>query len=302
MSHIVKSVVLLVALALAAAGARAQTIATVTGTIADPSGIPYSSGQVTININPPGVTSPVITATGQPILFPILASTNAAGFFSVQLLTNASISPAATQYTFRICAPTIPPPLGTGNSCFTPAAVTISGNVDLSTTFNPVAPKLVNAVGAISQAILNFQGPLAATVGTGAAKTYYTFTLQPGTLTANQCLRLTTAEGHSTGTTSAQMSLSFGGTNTTSMGDDQTATGVAGSTGVTEIVYEICNNGSITAQVIKSKLTRGQAGTVFTRFDTAAVNEASAVVINLQFNVAATDQITPELLTVEQMP
>jgi hypothetical protein len=293
-----------VALLTIAAGARAQTVTTVTGTIADPNGIPYANGQVTINISPPGVTTPFITATNAPILFPIVPSTNASGFFSVQLIANGSITPAATQYTFRICAAgPIPAPLGTGTSCFTPAPVTIAGaSQDLSTTFNPVAPKLLNAVGAFSQQILNYQGPLAATVGTAAAKTYYTFTLQPGQLTSNQCIRLTTAEGHSTGTTAAQMTLSFGGTSTTNMGDDPTATGVAGSTGVTEIIYEICNNGSTSSQVIKSKLTRGQAGTLFTRFDTAAVSEASPVIINLQFNVAATDQITPEVLTVEQMP
>jgi hypothetical protein len=302
-NRILKSVVLLAALALAAAGARAQTITAVTGTIADPNGIPYANGQVTITIAPPGVTSPFITATNSPILFPITASTNASGFFSVQLVANASITPAATQYTFRICAPVIPPPLGTGISCFTPGPVTIAGaSQDLSTTFNPVMPKLLNAVGAFSQQILNFQGTLAATVGTGAAKTYYTFTLQPGTLTANQCLRITTAEGHSTGAATAQMTLSFGGTNTTNVGDDPTATGVAGSTGVTDMVYEICNNGSTSSQVIKTRITRGQAGTVFTRFDTAAVSEASPVVINLQFNVAATDQITPELFIAEQMP
>lgn len=309
MKRIFQPVVLLAALAIAAAGARAQTIVTVTGTITDSNNVPYSNGQVTININPPGVTSPFITATGAPILFPILTSTNSIGFFTVQLLTNASITPGGTQYTFRICTPVVPPPVGTGNSCFTPAPVTISANVDLSTTFNPVAPKLTNLgnivfsgpqsnlilTGAGSNNtvdLLNFQGPAAAITGTGAAATYYTFTLGANVLAANKCLLITSATQHTTGTTSAQMTLSFGGTSTTNMGDDATS-----AVFPTISVYQICNNGSTSSQSIVSVQYRGNAGTTFARLDTAAIATTSAVTINLQFNVAATDAVKPGILT-----
>jgi hypothetical protein len=129
-----------------AAGVRAQTVTTVTGTIVDPSGIPYANGQVTINIAPPGVTSPFITATNAPILFPIPASTNGSGFFSVPLIANGSISPGGTQYTFRICTTPVPPPLGTGNSCVTSNPITIAGaSQDISAAVNPLAPAIVSA-------------------------------------------------------------------------------------------------------------------------------------------------------------
>jgi len=279
-----------------AAGVRAQTIATMTGTIVDPVGIPYANGQVTINIAPPGVTSPFITATNAVILFPILTSTNAAGSFSVQLLTNASISPGGTQYTFRICAAApIPPPLGTGNSCFTPAPVTITASGDLSATFNPSAPALANSFFTPGSSFLNFQGPAAAITGTGAAATFYTFTLAANALPINRCLRITSVTQHPTGTTSALLSISFGGTSNTSLGDDP----IVNLNSQTKMVYEICNNGSTSAQTITSTQVRGNAGTAFGRFDTAAVNTANPVIINLQFNVAATDQVKPSMLLIE---
>ena len=128
-----------------AAVARAQTITTVTGTITDPNSIPYAGAQVLVNINPPGVTSPAITATGQPILFPITAQTNANGAFSMQLVANASITPGGTQYTFRICTPAIAPPFGTGISCIPNVTLTIAGaSQDISVAENAVAPALAN--------------------------------------------------------------------------------------------------------------------------------------------------------------
>jgi hypothetical protein len=59
------------------------------------------------------------------------------------------------------------------------------------------------------------------------------------------------------------------------------------------------NAGSTSAQTISTLGQDSNAGTNSIKLDTAAVSTASAVTINLQFNVAATDAITPEMFLVE---
>ena len=66
------------------------------------------------------------------------------------------------------------------------------------------------------------------------------------------------------------------------------------------ITYIIMNNsGSTSAQTISTLGQDSNAGSNSIKLDTAAVSTASAVTINLQFNVAATDAITPEMFLVE---
>lgn len=127
---------------------HAQTITTVSGTIVDPSGLPYAGGQLTATVVPPnGGVSPFVTATGAPLIAPTVTNLNLNGSFSVGLVANASITPASTHYTFRLCAPFVQPPLGSGTqSCFTITGVTIAGATqDLTTTLKAAAPALTNA-------------------------------------------------------------------------------------------------------------------------------------------------------------
>ena len=66
------------------------------------------------------------------------------------------------------------------------------------------------------------------------------------------------------------------------------------------ITYLIMNNpGSTNAQTISTVGQDSSGGSNSIKLDTAAVSTASAVTINLQFNVAATDAITPEMFLVE---
>jgi hypothetical protein len=128
--------------------AAAQT--TVTGTVLDPSGVPYASAAVNVTlVAPSGGASPVVTSSGAPVVMPLPATTLANGTFSMTVLANSLITPASTTYTFRVCSPVVPPPLGSGNSCVTISGVTISGSSqDLSTTFAAVPPPaLVNPLG-----------------------------------------------------------------------------------------------------------------------------------------------------------
>ena len=59
------------------------------------------------------------------------------------------------------------------------------------------------------------------------------------------------------------------------------------------------NPGSTSAQNISTLGQDSNGGTNSIKLDTAAVSTASAVTVNLQFNVAATDAITPEMFLVE---
>jgi len=132
-------------LSLLAIGASAQTITTVTGTVVDPSGVPYANATVNITLVPPaGGVSPFVTATGSPVVMPTTPSTSAAGVFSTNLVANASITPSSTTYSFRVCAPVLAPPLGSGLGCVTLTGVTITGaSQDLTVLFSLIPPPLL---------------------------------------------------------------------------------------------------------------------------------------------------------------
>lgn len=123
---------------------------TVTATITDPNGVPYANGSVTAQLAPAGVSNPTVggAAIGGNVG---PAATDANGRFSMDLFSNTSISPGGTQWQFTICNPGVQPPLGFGNQCFTPAAITITGATqDVSTQLNAVAPVLTRIAGVLT--------------------------------------------------------------------------------------------------------------------------------------------------------
>lgn len=139
---------ILAALALAGAllflgqAAHAQTQTNVTATVVDPLGIPYANGTYSIQLIPTG-TNPSVN--GQSIGGAFNGTTDATGSFNVSLWPNASIVPAATTWQFTVCTNPggVAPPLGTGNQCTPPTAVTIAGaSQSLSATLSAVAPRL----------------------------------------------------------------------------------------------------------------------------------------------------------------
>lgn len=156
-----KRILFLFALLPAIAGA--QTITTVTGTVLDKYGVPYAGGTVLPQfVNVSGGATPTITATGAPLIPPTqgqqLSST---GTFSVNLVANGSITPAATHWQFLICsAPgTIyPDPGSAGPQCFTTGQITIAGaSQDITGNINAVpAPALMYAN--LSRSLGSFQG------------------------------------------------------------------------------------------------------------------------------------------------
>lgn len=152
----------------------------------------------------------------------------------------------------------------------------------------------VQTVGSADSSACAYQGPASAVTGTGAAATYFTCTLPAGVMGTGQGIIVTALAKHTTGTAAVTYTLSFGGTSTT-------AVAPAGAANQLErISYLIMNNpGSTGAQTISTLGQDSNAGSNSIKLDTAAVSTASAVTINLQFNVAATDAVTPEMFLVE---
>ena len=111
---------------------------------------------------------------------------------------------------------------------------------------------------------------------------------------AGQGIIITAVVKHTTGTGAIIYTLSFGGTSTTGASPSGSANQLE------HVTYLIMNNpGSTSAQTISTVAQDSSGGTNSIKLDTAAVNTSSAVTINLQFNVANTDAITPEMFLVE---
>ena len=138
----------------------------VSGTVVDPSGIPYAFGTVKAQLTSPGATvtnnnqAQCISAARQRAL-PAphsghggTSSRRRAGHFSMMLYSNTSISPAATQWVFTVAiSPGVLPPWGTGQQNFT-ASITITGATqNISTTLNALAPALTVAGAGLGSVI-----------------------------------------------------------------------------------------------------------------------------------------------------
>lgn len=138
--------------------ASAQNFTTVTGTITDTNGLPYSNASVTAEIQPAG-TNPAVpppcagqSSTNCGISGLQRSTADVNGTFSMTLASNAAIIPGGTQWKFTVTiTPGIPPPAGTGSqSCF--ATLTISGASQSVTSSFSACPRLSNTAGGSSGA------------------------------------------------------------------------------------------------------------------------------------------------------
>lgn len=123
-------------------GSAAAQFTTVTGTVVDPNGVPYSNGTIAAVLILPGGQSP--TLNGQPYTPPTQpAGLDKNGSFSFNVADNTVLLPANTKWNFTVCAAvgTVQPAFGTGPQCFKLAApITISGaSQSISTQLNAVA-------------------------------------------------------------------------------------------------------------------------------------------------------------------
>ena len=101
-------------------------ITTVTGTIVDPNGIPYSGATVSAQLLPSGVTPTLPPPCNGQTTYRCTASAfqrataNAAGTFTMSLADNGVLSPGGTTWQFTVnLSPGVAPPLGTGPQSFT---------------------------------------------------------------------------------------------------------------------------------------------------------------------------------------
>jgi hypothetical protein len=128
--------------------AQAQNITTVTATITDPNGLPYSGASVQAQLVPTGITP---TLNGQQVASFTRATADATGTFSMNLASNAIILPGGTQWQFTVSeSPGIAPPAGFGPQSFV-VTLTISGaSQSISASLSAAATALGRAGGASS--------------------------------------------------------------------------------------------------------------------------------------------------------
>lgn len=131
------------------AAAEAQNITVVTGTVTDPNGLPYANGTIQAQLIPAGITPTLPPPCQQQTQTPCSvnpftsASLDITGKFSMNLASNAVLSPGGTKWQFTVSGTSgLPPPVGTGTQTFS-AQITISGaSQSLSTTLSALAPAL----------------------------------------------------------------------------------------------------------------------------------------------------------------
>lgn len=136
---------LIVCVLLGASSSFAQNFTSVSGTIVDPNGLPYSNCNITAELVPAG-TNPTIG--GAAIGGLNRANCDVNGTFSMTLGSNAVIVPGATQWKFTVNEqPGISPPEGFGPQSFV-VTLTISGaSQSISTQLNAAALALGRLAG-----------------------------------------------------------------------------------------------------------------------------------------------------------
>lgn len=151
--------VLAVSLVLAAPAVAQRTV--VSGTVKDPSGIPYSGGTMVATLSlPVGVSG--ATLNGVQISGATQRVTlDNTGSFLMQLPDNAVVVPGGTQWTFAVnISPGVPPPLGTGpQNCS--VTLTITGASQSVTSSFASCPALSTVSGPGSSGVPVTNGLLA---------------------------------------------------------------------------------------------------------------------------------------------
>lgn len=134
---------------LCALSISAQNTTVVSGTVQDSNGTPYSFATVQAQLIPSGITPtippPCNGQSSTPCSVSIFTSgnTDAAGNFSMNLASNAVLSPAGTQWQFSINEIGSPLPIGTGPQVCN-ATLTISGASQSVSASFAACPKLSN--------------------------------------------------------------------------------------------------------------------------------------------------------------
>lgn len=148
---------------------------TVTGTVTDPNGVPYSNGTIApVLVNNSGQS---VTLNGFAYTPPTQATgLDTSGKFVLNLPANGNLSPGGTTWNFWVCSAvgTVNPSIGTGSQCFTLSSpLTIAGaSQDISTQLQAAALALTKGGAATSvpwSGVTAGSNTKALTIGTGGS-------------------------------------------------------------------------------------------------------------------------------------
>ena len=151
--------VLLLALLAGALQTSAQTQTTLTGTIVDPNGVPYSGARVTVSLVAGGPGTPTYTPCNNPgagcqFVLPGPTTANAAGAFSITEWATSSILPAGSTYTIGVDESGVPLPFGTGaQRCQITGVTFAAATFDVSAVLSAACPALTLPFGAGSGSV-----------------------------------------------------------------------------------------------------------------------------------------------------
>lgn len=140
------------------------------------------------------------------------------------------------------------------------------------------------------------QGTLSLVTGTATATSFFSCSIPANVLVTNTCIRARATWKH-TGTTSVAYNWLYGAA---SMGSYSSA--VNGAAGVFEDVLTICQTASNAQSFIQGPVSSGVSNPTGSHSTgTSTVTTTSSNTLAIQFNVAATDSVTPLLWFVEML-
>lgn len=205
--------------------AAAQNSTTVTGTITDPNGLPYSFATISAQLQPSSSVTPTIPppcngqlSTPCSVAPFTQATADVNGTFSMNLASNAVLTPAGSQWTFTVSETGVPPPAGFGSRqfTFTSTGTLISGaTVSISTQLSTASSALtrgaasagVSSLNTLTGAVILAAGanitltPVGNTItiaSSGGGSTAFPVTVTGGVSGAVPCFTSTTVESAGT--------------------------------------------------------------------------------------------------------
>lgn len=143
--------------------------------------------------------------------------------------------------------------------------------------------------------LLNSQNNLAPLTGNSGDQTFFTYTIPGGTVPPGKAVRVTAIWKHSTGVANVTYKLSFGGVLIINFGS---IADTVSSTYSFQVV--LFNEGTTTAKASQYFINDSGTGLVQGGYSrNIAANMSSNQAITFTFNVANTDQVTPDMFLVE---
>jgi hypothetical protein len=127
------------------ARAQCSSYTQATGTVTDPSSVPWAGATLAIALQNSSGTSPTCTGADglqHPFTTQFSVTLDPTGSFAIQLPPNSGITPSGTQWSFTATI-TVPPPVGRGNQTFSYTGTISGSSQSLSSALSALAPALL---------------------------------------------------------------------------------------------------------------------------------------------------------------